>query len=1527
MDGKTEDFLQDLSREAVFDSQGEFQIDLARAREKLEQHLGLWPEDYLAFLIQGACALGAGNLRLSARWNRIVWEFDGPTLSRPELEVLINEERSQGVSLPLQRLQMAFFLLSKSRYPHYTLTSGVAGSGFRLSWGQGQAQLHPCPTHQAWSNRLELTLSLKQLNIHWLLSRRHALRALPEYASVRPRYRDGPVRLHLPWPATPTPPPEPVGLALAIQGRQRMAQQCPVSALREVHQTAEVDYSLWFATRQQASLRCLVYSLGYEGPDWSYGSVWLYCDGLRTDLCQRQLVVGPRLNNLLIDVKQRLSQALENLLQDPATRHDCMAWILHGLTHWVNVGGLIGAALTRLPLFKMAFHDDYSLQQLDVLYQAQSQVLYFCTEQPRAQPQGAPPVVWLQPEVATILRHRYDDFRNYHAIFTDLETRAVNRQQWSLRPSEGLELDLPEGLIFPLNSLGGKVPWQGQVALTPVDAPPRLDVFVEDKWLASVTLSQPFPRGLIGRVQHPDLQIKATWTEPTGVLWNFFLDELWLALPGWLAPQVSYQSPAWLLDRTYDLALAPHCPSQCLETIPLIPVGPRRASMQECRQALNEQSLQHWILKGWLPRDRNGRLLSKLIGPEDELRHWKLRLDIYQKGFDHWNSTSILEPRLPPLQELICSLPLADQRGEIGLRGSRHNQVQIFSSRQGRRLGVNTIPGVAKALGGLPEGLVVAIEHPQLLPNGDWSEAILDGPAWSECLSWIWARLPDLLEPLMNSTDPDRSLLALRLLYWMPSSEWPELPGVGVFCTRLDGGELSLAQVVTTLSQDPVRVLVDAGEELQCFPGLEEVWLLTRQLASELASIWGPSRLIDAQGDYLAALLAAEHGHSQVEEARLGPADWLRIEPLEGGEIGLRRQSGPANRCQLRLLRQGHLLLEHSWPLCEGPDHLSNYRLEAVVDWPDAPMVGDFQYLWENPQARSWLEQLHQRLRLFGFEPPDRECEFLWERLAYEAGARPDHNVGFSLELDEIRLRLLKVCFFEIEGKPWSLETAYQHLKQESRLGYVVGDPIGVNAGPILYLTARELFWLKLLLGPSQLANLSHLRTALKGKQLQAEAPRLERLPLPDLDYLTTRIEKHRCWGLQREVNAPSRVRVLRDMRMIDALSFDWRYQVQACLNLDHLQLNQDGSLRRDQAFQDSLDALRDEIQQAILAETPTEYRLELALWSWGVSEPWAEQLHNQELLRDARGGSLSIRQWVTAWEADETLLPYLGQEGTPSSEPLRLLPARPMPILPAHLITVAARTLRGLIDYHEGLRQAWQFSHQAQLDRAPSEATYQWQSGPLSLSAELHWVEQRLIIMWRGRVVHQLVRPAWPGYRLEVDWSERLLGQPWPEWGEFTVALSPYLRYLHNLLQQPDLLEGNLEMWEALPVDAAAGPIPSFFDPNQDDVRLVLARRKAEWRSRATGIYAKIQTACERWWGCPVTVEVELNDWPLKVEIQSGARHLLINPEHRWFRGQSPDIMAVRVCFWLQSQSPHRESLRKRNEILQILGVTKNLD
>ena len=1505
MDAQTEEFVQDLSDEAVFDSQGEFQIDLARAREKLEQHLGLWPEDYLAFLIQGAYALGASNLRLSTSWHSVLWEFDGPVLTQPQLEAIISEDRGRALSQPLQRLQMAFFLLSRSRYKKYTFMSGLSGNGHQIEWSRGKPVLGKTRRAQGWANSLEVILPLRHISVHWLVSRRSALSTLPEYAAVRPRYKDGPLRLQVPW--TPLPdyrPPSP--LAIAIQGKQRMAQQPPLPFQRVLHLSSECEHSLWFAIQEIGQLRCLVYSLGYAGPEWQHGGVWLYYDGLRTDLSQRQLVHGPALQKLMHTVEEQIGRALLEAFADVEVRQGCADWIWRSLSRWqAQAGGPLGEALAELPLFPMAFHPDHSLKQLDQLY-AQSKPLYYCETVPMRQPPGAPPVVVLSREFSAILRSRFQELRPCQDLFQQLEIREDNRLQWVGRVPENLELQNAVH-TFTLQEEG----WQGVIGLLSADVAAKLDVFLDSKWVASLPLGQKFPKGLVGKVEHPDLQMNSSWTEPekTHPLWEQFLAGLWARLPGWFADLLAEGGPEWLLDRAYDLLLAPGIVSSPLDRTPLIPVGPTRATLEDCRGILEEGRWQEWILRGWIPRDRGWRLLDKLVEGEEQRRAWKVRLELYQKGHDLWKDAPPRVVTLTQRDELVASLMLPEGRGEIGLRRLKFNTVQLVGYRNSRRLGSLNFPASPMALGGLPEGLVAAVDHPDLWPNGDWTEVTPSGAGWEQVLSWIWEAVPALVGPVMQAHE---ALLALRLLAWIPRERWPVLEDSGDFALRLDEGVVSLAEAVAALQQGPpVRVLEDAGA-VRMLEGFGDVWLITKELASEIRSIWGPSRLVDAQSDYLSSWMAVEHGLSREEQAVLPQHEWLLKEVLEGGEIGLRLQPGPANRCNLRLLRKGHLLMEYAWPLVNGPDFTSSFRLEAVVDWPDAPVLTTFAQLWEDGAGRLWLEALRERVRLFGFEQ-SAPREFLWERLAFE------QDFSLDLDLDLVRLKLLTLPLFDIDGEQWTLERVFAYVRQEGRLGYVLGDRIESGAGPILFLTNRELHWLKLLLGQSHLANLSHIRKALRQRQETAETPALQELPLPALDYLVEERGPHCCWGLQRELNGPSRVRLHREMRSLEALSYDWRYQIQASLNMNELQLNQDGRVRRDGIFQQAIDDLRAAVQEAIVTRTPARYRLEMALWSWGVQESWAEQLQAQPLLKDPRGRSLSVRDWVEAWSQDEGKLPYLLEEDDWSQQ-LEVLPQRPVPMLPSTLVSTASRMMRGLVDYREGLRLAWQYVHQPTA-REVVRASYQSESGDLRVSAEFDWVEQHLVVLWRGREVHRRSRTQWPGYILEVDWSERLLGQPWPDWVEVTPALAGYWKFLHRFLQQPDLLEERLDEWEALPVEAQSGPIPVYFEPTEADLRLLLARRKAEWLGRARGVYAPVQLVCEHWWGCPVEVEAESGEWPVRVAMGDGVRRLYLNIGHRWFRGRPVELMALRVLHWLSGYQPGRETMMKRNQILAQLG------
>ena len=1508
VDGQTEEMVQDLSEEAAFDSQGEFQVDLARAREKLEQHLGLWPEDYLAFLIQAAYSLGATSLRLNTHWHMVCWEFDGPVLTRPQLEGLISSDRGLALSQPLQRLQMCFFLLSRSRYQKYAFSSGLAGTGHQIEWNRGQAQLSRSRRSSSWANCLQVILPLRHVSVHWLLSRNSALSTLPEYAAVRQRYKDGPLRLQVPW-KSPAEPPALAPLAIALQGKQRMAQHPPMPFQRVLHVSVESEHSLWFAVQSTGSLRCLVYSLGYAGPEWNYGAVWLYYDGLRTDLSQRQLVQGPALHKLLASLEEQIGKALLQAFADAEVLEECLDWIWHSLNRWLKQGGgALGEALAQLPLFPMAFHPAHSLAQLDQLY-ALSGKLYFSDTPPHREPPGAPPVVLIRPEFAQLLRARFPEMEPCLDRFAELEVRENNRQQWSMRVAESLQL---ANAVYSFELQGD---WKGQIGLLSADISPKLDLFLDCKWLASVPLGQKYPKGLVGKVEHPELEMNATWTEPDskGAVWKGLQEKLWSQLPEWLAELAQEKPPEWVLDRSYDLLLA-HPESAALEKIPLIPVGSRRATLEECRAALADGSWPQWILQGWLPRDRGWRLIQKLY-VEDEYRAWKTRLEIYQRGHDLWRDSPARTVTLSQREDLLCSVLLPEGRGEIGLRGLKSNTVQVIGYRQGRRLGSETGPGGAMALGGLPEGLVVAVDHPDLWPNGDWTAVIQSGPAWEEALQWIWEAIPRLVGPLLDAAQP---LLAARLLNWIPRASWPALEGLGTFTFRLDEASVSLSEAVQALSAGPpVRVLEDAGS-VSLLEGFGDVWLVSKELASELRSIWGPSRLLEVQSDYLAAWMALEHGLSQEEQAVLPGAAWVLRSSLEGGEIGLRLQPGPANRCHLRLLRKGHSLLEHAWPLREGPEFTSSFRLEVVVDWPDAPVLTTFSQMWEDKKGREWLGQLLNQVRLFGFAQ-GAPREFLWERLAFEAGAREGANVGFTLELDEVKLGLLKLPLFEIDGERWCLDQVLAYVRDEGRLGYVLGDPIEAGAGPILFLTNRELHWLKLLLGHSQLANLSHLRKSLRQRQQTAEAPALTELPLPDLDYLVVERSTDRCWGLQRELNGPSRLRIHRAMRPCEALSYDWRYQIQASLNLDEVQINQDGRVRRDSVFQQAIDDLRAAVQEAIVTRTPARYRLEMALWSWGVQEAWAEQLQGQPLLQDARGPWLSVRQWVEAWSENEGKLPYLLEEQDWTRQ-LETLPTRPVPLLPGTLVATASRMMRGLMDYREGLRLAWQVVHQNPATPTPP-ASYQWEDGELRVVAEYTWVEQHLVVLWRGREVYHQSRKQWPGYVLEVDWSERLLGQAWPDWDEVTPVLADYWKFLHRLLQQPELLEDSLDQWEALPVEAQSGPIPVYFEPTEADLRLLLARRKAEWLGRARGLYAPVQRACEQWWGCPVEVEAESGEWPIRMVEAEGLRRVYVNPAHRWFRGKSVELMAVRVLHWLCGQQSGRAAFLRRNEILHNLG------
>lgn len=1499
----TDQLLQGLSGEAAFDSQGEFEIDVARAREKLEQHLGLWPEDYLAFLIQGAYARGATRLRLSSSWHSVIWDFDGKALSPEEMDNLAG--RGEGhLSPSLQRLSLALFLLTRSRYSRVTLSSGGQALDWRLS--RSNSLVRAAPRSEA-AVRLELFLPLAHINMHWLLSRSSRLSTLPEYAAVRTRFKGGPLWLQLPWSSTGQ-PQDPLPLALCYRGRQRLPAACPVPVAEVVEVEGNRDFSFWYGVSRRSASQAFVLSLGYSveaGP----GLLWLYCDSLRTDLSQKQLVVGPRLQAVLQEVEQELVGQLSALWQDENRRRRCLPFLLDLLGSWAKGLNNLGESLRQVPFFRTAFHGSLSVAELDRHFLDQGRVLYYCTHPPRRNPAGAPPVVFLEPEVATILQSRYSDMRPCQEMLEQLERREENHSHWAGRQPESLELTGAHGVCNLADILPG---WSGQIGWIPSPVPPRLDLFLEGRWVNSLDPGGRFPQGLVGRISHPQVQLNETWSSPTGSLWNEFLEWLWEWLPGWLASLWGESPEAWLRTRASELLLT-HSASLPLESLPLLARGEDWVSLEDCRRALREETIEAWVFQGWKPQERRWAWLSRALPDEEERNDWRVRLEHFLVEYERWRQGPQRTVGLDPYMALACRIPLAHGLGEIGLRPPPLTGVVVLGFRQGRRLANHVLAARPKALGGLPDGLAAAVDHPELLPNCRWTELDPRGEAWSEIFTALTEAVPRLLAPLLEGTHPDRDVLALRILGWMPRSEWGDLSALGPLCYRLDGQPVSLAQAVRCLeSGPPVRVLVEA-QEVHLLENFAAVWRIGQALAYEISSQFGPSRLLDVQTEFRSAWLDQQRSQGNIEDPALQGEDWLVLRELPGtGQLGLRRQPGPANRVRLRLLRRGQRMWEETIPLTRDSfgEQQSRFCLEAVVDWGDLPYLANLEALRQDPLGGPKCKELWLELRALGFFEPRAEREFLWERLAYEEGS--------GSEPDPLRQNLRELPLFALDGRLWSLAEVQRYLAQEGRLGYVLGKGEELP-GPVLSVTSQEAFWLKLLFGQQRLANLSHLRQAFRQKEQRSSEAPLRELPLPDLDYLIQDRQGDRCWGLRRELNGTSRVLFLRQMRIIEAMSFDWRYQVEACLLADDLQLNQDGTVRRDQVFHQRVEALREEIQTALVAQAPADYRVELALLGWGVQEPWARELQQQPLLRDPRGASFSLQDWVTRWEA-EGRLPFL-HDDQDWQEERELLPSRPVPVLKREWVALASRTLKGLQDYREGLRQAYQLSYQEPLGE-PVPATYQGEDG---LRAELSWTEQRVFLLWRGRLYHQLQRQGWPGYELRLDWSERLLGQDPPGWSAFEPRLQPYWKFLHGLLHQSQLLDADRQTWEALPVEPEEGQLVLCYDPTESDIRHLLAVRKAEWLQRDKSKLIPLQRACQVWWDSP-EVEVELDDFqgPMRVTQQGERRRVFVNPHFPWWKDCSTKEMALRLTLWLQvcSQLSWSEAVRRRRKILEALEV-----
>ena len=1447
-----DDLVSRLSEEGAFVSQGEFGVDLVRARAMVEQHLGLTPNDYLAFLVEALSLLDATRLRLEASWNRLRWCWDGRTLSRGQMEALTQPEGgSRGLDDVCQRLQLALFLLSRSLYAGWALSSGIGERSWRIDKQKRRVQSGPQLT---WGGQLDITLPLSRLPVSWLVGGRDVLRRLPEVQELLPRLESSPIELDLPWKARAL-QRHPGPFAVRLQGGARVPDVSPWPADTSTLIKIDGELSAWFVAdpmpgqRAPQPVTAVVNGLGYSGPGWMGGRLYLYTPSLSVDLPRRNLVQGVVLERVLARVAQELGRALLSHMEDPELSLEISRWALLYLTE-CSVEQQLGPALAQLPLLEWSDTTPVSLKDLEQQAATQHGLLYTTTHliPSEALPRGARPLVLLTQSNAELLRSRFPGLTDGNLMLQRLGRAQQLEVEWRQRQPE--QLQLPEGSAvwsgtFPPN-------WSGAAGITPAPSSPRLDLFREQRWLLALHLPSTFPPGYLALVQHPDLPLNETWTAPAdSPAWQELLAVLSDRLPGWLAGQLHHP---WLLDRALHV-LTEHRRAQKLYQAPLIPLlRGQRISLDNLRHALEqEEEMLEWLLSGWTPGDKGWKLLHKAVPDDDRFRSWRRRLEQFAAGVRRWSALPPIPARLPGITRLVAgSLPA----GEWALLPPGRSGATITALRDGRPLGSVDLPASPWSQGGLPDCLVAIVDSSNLLPAWDWSAPRGEGRAWQECLAMLQAAVPEVARLLPTSAHPLAPLAWVRLLGWLPREHWPSAAEAGLaarFCLQGDGVAVTYAEAMERLqASQPVEFAVEANHG--------SAWNLTRALADELAAVWGPSRLQE---------VAAAR-----DVAEFGPGDWLHVKRIrEGpadGEVVLESHPGPAHLVYVQHIVAGQALPERPLSLAPGSAE-SRFRLRARIEAPP-----DFP--------------LDELLRSAGCEP-DWPREWLWERISGEESRGA---------LGPVRRRWQELPVFAVGDELWNLLQLRAHLR-EARIGYVVGEGSPAGLGPVLVVNPRELQWLKTLINVDDLMNVTHLQPKKKTPQPAAALPEIPRLPY----VLECRRPGSWQWGVQPEFNGLSRIAVWHQGQKVEQLTLDWRFQVQAWVESSEFTLQTDGTLCRDEKLADLLDALRNDIEEQLSARAPLRYRAELAVWCWGLPSEWARLLARQPLLTEARGGLFSLQDWMQAWQT-EGELPYLSSAESPDTlrDLVTQLPERPVALLSPELARSCSRSLPRVFDYAPTLRSAWSWMQgpaEPPLAQGSWSATARLQLAQVTLQAHPGWTRQRVRWSWRGRLLRHWVETGWPGFDLDCDCSQLLVGGELPGVADLAALLQPYRDALQAELAQ---LQPYLGRFAEVPADLLDETAPFEGD---GPVRRALSEARTRAANRERSRFAPVARALELWWGvADLEVEVEGSGAaPLRWTDVDGTRRAFLVSEHRWLRGRPMEEVALLRLCWLGARTP----------------------
>ena len=1062
--------VDELRIAGKFDSEGEFTLDPAKAREKLKKFQFPEPDSFAVHLVAAAIAGGARKVTVDSSAGKCVIQFDGFPLTREDLENLTTS------------------LFVGSHLPQWTRLRELA-IGVNAALGT-----HPTvevETNTGWRCRFKpnanenIEATMPIANGIRILAREAPVKAVSRFFSRSHKPECKLVEAHCSLSGVPIlvngkPINESVKLSDAVAVlRLRGEPALPNIQGAEpiwTHERPVVGFSAWLLlhANEAHTLHAIVNGVTYRTTWPEPLAAVVAVTHLPRDLSYRNIVRESKEFEALVEQLKECRAYLQ--------REICRAWASCELSveqrrffavwieRWLRASkkdrsdpGL--TAVTELPYFVRAGSNELvSLATLQSSMERDRNQRVLITERNWDVPPIGPEIVVLvQGAVKSTLTGLFGSLRSGDDIMEAAVAAHQNRQYFEAQPQQHP--------VLPAASLGiqaVKLPgWTGELGWVPKAdeervPPATLRLLKTGRPLGSrsYTWQEGLPAGLIGVLEHPDLLPNREWNDV------LLRQSALLELPQALVPALIKLSAALSPDQPWKrqaliqtlAVLKEQAPRDLRETplftvhLPDAPLATFQQLREQCQRLGHLPTTdRNWslpplnralvvLMRPWLRP-----LLSELFGSyqdyEPELRDAARSASEQRR----WLQTSPQKAQLQPTVAYWARATL--DGGEIGIPvGPLAARTRVDFYRQGRPLGHRVVDHRI----GLPPGLQVAIVDEESPVDLDWTR-ILEGPHDQGWVQRVKDGFPSLLEAMAVSFPPQppqrehAQQILFRILALTPPDRIPESI-LAAHC--LNGRDGRTASLDTIIEQDGAVDVLVQSEPPRDWPDHEYTLWLSPSAYNELTNWMGPTPFCLRNADYQAwvqhqALLTREPQPAELD-GKLFWRAWIN-EPTYRGEIGLGesllfKAAGSGSQVRCPPLHIDFEILYHERPVARmslplgplGQTPMTTYgtwRCRAIVDCSELSFDGSAvrrDAAWD-----SLTDSLRERARLVGFteayrlsELPSQDREqllaYLWRQLAWEAtrGITPLQlqapvfplGDGSWASLEELR-RLPRVCY------------------------------------------------------------------------------------------------------------------------------------------------------------------------------------------------------------------------------------------------------------------------------------------------------------------------------------------------------------------------------------------------------------------------------------------------------------------------------------------------------------------------------------